>query len=379
MRVVFWGTYDTGKPRTRILRSGLIANGVEVQEIHASVWEGVEDKSQVSGLASRLVLLRRWLCAYPFLLWRLLRAQKPDLYLVGYPGILDALLIAPVARIRGVPLAWDVFLSMYDTVCEDRRLLERRSLGARLLRCFERFALARADIVFLDTQAHARRIEHLFGLPDGRCDRVWVGVETEHFQLSPKPPSTAQRERMRVLFYGQFIPLHGIETIVAAAGLLRHEPIDWQLVGRGQEYPRIREVLARDPLPNVECTDWVEYAQLQQWLAEADLCLGIFGTSGKAASVIPNKVFQIVAAGRPLVTRDSPAIRELLPASPPCTYLVAAGDAEALAEAVLAHRAHISQGPAATAQCHPDALGHIDAAAIGRQFLDMIKRRLPLE
>jgi len=59
MRVVYWGTYDTGKPRNRIMISGLRENGVEVIECHAEVWMGIEDKSQVSGWPKRLRLLSR--------------------------------------------------------------------------------------------------------------------------------------------------------------------------------------------------------------------------------------------------------------------------------------------------------------------------------
>src|SRR5690606_21901138 len=116
---------------------------------------------------------------------RLLRAPCPDLLLVGYPGILDVLVIAPIARMRGVPLAWDVFVSLYDTICEDRRLLQRDSLPARALYRLERFALKRADVLFMDTHAHARRLEQLFDLPEGSCGAVWVGVETERFPAHP--------------------------------------------------------------------------------------------------------------------------------------------------------------------------------------------------
>jgi glycosyltransferase involved in cell wall biosynthesis len=373
MRVLFWGTYDTGKPRTRILRDGLRANGVEVEEIHASVWEGIEDKSQVAAFGAKLSVLLRWLLAYPRLLWRLARSERPDVILIGYPGLLDALLVATLARTRRIPVAWDVFLSLYDTICEDRRLLEPSSIAARMLRWLERAALRRGHLLFMDTVAHARRLERLFNLPEGSCDAVWVGVETQFFR--PRAPTEIMRGRStRVLFYGQFIPLHGIDTIVAAASLLRDQPIEWHLVGTGQEAGRIRKLLAEDPLPKVRWTEWLDYAQLNLHLADADLCLGIFGTSEKAASVIPNKVFQIVAAGRPLITRDSPAIRELLTPSPPCAYLVPPGDARALADAVLAY-SRASPDKIAGGVCNEHLVSRIDATAIGRQFLDAVERR----
>jgi glycosyltransferase involved in cell wall biosynthesis len=376
-RVLLWGTYDTGKPRVRILRSGLQTTGVHIEEIHARVWEGVEDKSQVSSGLARARLLLRWALSYPRLAWRLLRAERADLVLVGYPGILDILVAAPIARLRRMPIVWDMFISVYDTVCEDRRLIAPGSLAGRLLHHLERVALRLADAVFMDTHAHARRVEALFGLAPRSCGAVWVGVERDRFAPAERAPAIEPGAPMQVLFYGQFIPLHGIGVIVDAARRLRDAPVEWLLVGRGQEAERIRAELDKDPLPRLRWTEWVDYHRLREWLASADLCLGIFGTSDKAASVIPNKVFQIVAAGRPLVTRDSDAIRELLASPTPCTYLVPAGDGAALAEAVLAHR-RVLEEEGAIAGCHEDLASSVDAPAIGRQFVAFVQERLGL-
>lgn len=377
MRILFWGTYDTGKPRTRILLKGLQLTGVNVDECHVEIWRGVEDKSQVHSVGRRFGIGLRWLLSYPHLAWRLARAPRPDVILVGFPGFLDMLVAAPIARWRGIPLVWDMFMSLYDTVVEDRKLLCPGGLPARILYWLEKFALRRADLVFLDTRAHARRIEQLFNLGQGSIGAVWVGAETEHFHAISAGVKNAGRQfrDLRVLFYGQFIPLHGIETIIHAARLTRDEPVEWQLIGRGQEANRIKTLLAEQPLPKVRWDSWVDYGQLPQHIATVDVCLGIFGTSDKAASVIPNKVFQIVAMGRPLITRDSPAIREMLDDAPPCIRLIPPADPTALAAAVL----EFSRRRYPVLSCHAALRGRVGAEAIGRQCLSLLISRLGLE
>ena len=91
--------------------------------------------------------------------------------------------------------------------------------------------------------------------------------------------------------------------------------------------------LARERPANVELVPWVEYERLPGELHRAGCALGIFGTSAKAARVIPNKAFQALACGTPLVTADTPAARELL-VDGESALLVPPGDPEALAAAL---------------------------------------------
>lgn len=374
MRVVFWGTYDTGKPRVRILRQGLRLNGVEVLECHAELWGGIEDKSQVKGISRWLGLFGRALIAYPLLVWRYMCMPRHDVVMVVYPGLVDLFVLRAFAWLRRTPLAWDWFLSAYDTIVLDRRLLNPHNPVAWSIRGIEWLATRLANAVFMDTAAHAKRMEGLFGLSAGALGHVWVGVEREHFDTDVGTPSdTPPRDstELNVLFYGQFIPLHGIPTIIAAAGLLRDEPVRWLLIGRGQETSRIRSLLRRSALPKLQWIEWVEYGELRQALTRADVVLGIFGTSDKAASVIPNKVFQILAARRPLITRDSPAIRELVSHDPPAVQLLPAGDAAALAAAVMVFT---NRGTVPHADIHvPSLTDQFDAAAVGKQLFDILQ------
>ena len=379
MRILCWGTYDTSKPRARILISGLRQAGAEVTECHVDIWGDVVDKSQIRGFVRQFALAVRWLLAYPPLVWRLIRAEKPDLILVGFPGILDVLIAAPLARLRGVPIAWDMFMSIFDTVAVDRKLVSRDGLAGRLLHRLEASALRRCDFVFMDTRAHAKRIEALFALPRGCIGAVWVGVEKAHFTTEPimpvRVPRISHTEPLRVLFYGQFIPLHGIEVIIGAARLTQDKPVAWRLIGTGQETGRIEHMLLEQPLANVDWHKWVNYSALHNEIAEADVCLGIFGQSEKAASVIPNKVFQIVAMSKPLITRDSEAIRELLDSGPPCVTLVPPGNAEALADAVACFLEH----PRPVMRCHTLLMDRIGSDAVGKQCLEMLMQRFRKE
>jgi len=331
LRVVAWGTYDLGKPRVRILLRGLRENGVEVIECHRDVWDGIEDKSRVSGWKRRLRLGLRWLLAYPPLIYRYLRLPDHDAVLVGYMGQLDVLMLWPFSRIRRKPIVWDAFLSLYDTIVEDRRFVGKRHPLALGLYALEWLSCRAADRIILDTNAHGAYFSATFGVPRERITRVIVGAETDVF--APVKTSANTEHAPLVLFYGQFIPLHGIEYIVQAAKRCEDRHIRWMLIGRGQEEGKIRDLIAAIGPSRLDWIDWVSYPELVDWINRADVCLGIFGKTDKARRVIPNKVFQILATGKPLITMDSPAARELL-ADWPGVSLIPPADPNALAETV---------------------------------------------
>jgi glycosyltransferase involved in cell wall biosynthesis len=370
MRVLFWGTYDTGKPRTRILLCGLRENGVNVTECHTDVWGGVEDKSQLKGPGNKLRFGLRWLVSYPPLVWRFLRQPKPDVVVIGYLGQLDVLVLWPFAKLRGVPVVWDAFLSLYNTVVEDRRLLGPRNPVAWLIYAWEWLACRAAERVLIDTRAHGEYFVERFRLPAERVKAVLVGAEAEVFKASAEARvRQTETDSIQVLFYGQFIPLHGIETIVAAARLAEQENIEWTLVGCGQEEEKIRRMLEQHPLSKVNWITWVKYEDLVDCIHRADVCLGIFGDTDKAARVIPNKVFQILTAGAPLVTRDSAAIRELVSAESCGLALVPPADPAALVAAIrhVAGDVRREDRP-----LHRSLAGRIVPVAIGERIMTLI-------
>lgn len=312
MKVLYFGTYERGYPRNAQVISCLRGAGTEVVERHVGVWEGNRERWALGvGAAARLALAEARLLV--------MRPEPADAVIVGYPGHFDL----PAARraAGGAPVVFNPLVSLYETLVEDRGRFADGSLAARALRRVDRWALRAADLVVADTAASARALAGLADLPEDRLEVCFVGAEERLFQ-----PLWRRPQRFHALFVGKLIPLHGLETILAAARLVPELP--FRIVGSGQ-----LEKLLRELPPNVTRVDWIEYERLPAELARAGCALGIFGTTAKAVRVIPNKAFQALACGTPLVTADTPAARELL-TDGESALLVPAGDPAALAGAV---------------------------------------------
>jgi glycosyltransferase involved in cell wall biosynthesis len=311
VRVLYFGTYDRDYPRNAQVISCLRRAGVEVVEYHVSVWEG-RRQAWSAGIAGALRVAVSEL--------RLFRRPKGfDVLIVGYPGHFDF----PAARwaARGRPIVFNPLVSLADTLVGDRARFRPRSLAARTLEAVDRRAFRSADLVVADTEAHADFLAPMTGVPRARFAVCLVGAEERVFRPVWRPDGS-----FSCLFVGKLIPLHGLETILDAARLAPE--LAFRLVGNGQ----LGHLLAERPA-NVEWVRWVEYERLPEELARAGCALGIFGTSPKAGRVIPNKAYQALASGTPLVTADTPAARELL-VDGESALLVEPGDPEALASAL---------------------------------------------
>ena len=351
MRVLYFGTYERDYPRNAQVISSLRRAGVDVVERHVGVWEGRRQKWAVGvGAALRLAAAQV----------RLLRRPRGrfDAVVVGYPGHLDL----PAARraARGRPVLFNPLVSLTETLVEDRARFAAGSPAGRLLRRIDRSALRRADLVVADTAESARALAELGGLQPGRVAVCFVGAEERLFR-----PGRQRPERFDVLFVGKLIPLHGLATILAAARLAPELP--FTIVGSGQ----LDALLAGRP-PNVEWIDWVDYEQLPARLHRAGCALGIFGTSAKAQRVIPNKAFQALACGTPLVTADTPGVRELL-RDGESALLVPAGDPAALAEALRRLAADRELAERIGAGGHAAYRAHASEDVLGRRWRGLLE------
>ncbi len=242
----------------------------------------------------------------------------------------DIAAAARYARRCGIPLLIDPLISAYSKQVFERGKFAQGSVRAAHLMGREGQLFQSADIVLADTPEHARFFADTLGVKTSKLHVVYVGAEESLF--TPGPPH-APNNPIEVLFCGSFIPVHGTQFIVEAARLYQGSPVRWVLLGNG---PLLAGCTKKaEGLANVTFDNWPPYAQTPERLRRADILLGVFGKTPNAQRSIPNKVFQALACGKPLVTCAAPAYpAELLNMKNSGIRWVSAGDAAALAGAI---------------------------------------------
>jgi glycosyltransferase involved in cell wall biosynthesis len=235
------------------------------------------------------------------------RPHKPDLLWSPCFRQTDIASAAHWADRWRLPLIIDPLISAYQKDVFERCKWPLGSPQALRRKKWESSLFARADIVIADTPAHADYFRDNLEIDSKKLRILHVSAEESLFTPAPFPPV---KEYIEVFFYGSFLPLQGIDTIVDAANATEDPRIRWTILGEGDLLPQIKKRAAGNP--RIAFEPWLKYIALPERLSRAHILLGVFGTTPKAGLVIPNKVFQAMASGRPLITRSAEAYRGTL-------------------------------------------------------------------
>jgi glycosyltransferase involved in cell wall biosynthesis len=278
--VLWWGRFDPDYSRNRVLRQAFQQLGWTVTDFRpfTTLTGDLEARCQ--------------------------NITKPDLVWVPCFRQRDVASARRWADKYSVPLVFDPLISAYDKQVNERQLLNRESFRARRLLRHETALFQSADLLVADTRAHADYFHVDFAVPQSSLFVVPVGAEEGLFQTIP---AATERNPVEVLFYGTFIDLQGPQVIVEAAAACKAQNVIWTMLGDGPLRKKCEALTLKYGLDNLRFENWVPYEKLPQRIGAADILLGIFGASGKASRVIPNKVYQSLACGRPVITRRSTA------------------------------------------------------------------------
>ena len=293
-----------GYPNVKYRIQALMASDTfKTTEINFPMWP--ETQVGRGGVWGRLILsVWRLFFSHFVVLYRYIRACPTSNVYIPYPAVFVAVILSFLPkRHRPKKVVIDAFISIYDTVVNDRKLISRKSMVAKLLKKIERRAFDFADVIVTDTDQNSTYYSDVFELPQGKFVAIPLSTNENDMQYSPYTPSS---NVISVLFVGTLVPLHGVKTILQAATLLQgNNNIKLTIIGNGQDGRLVEDYLKEYPGSIAWIKTWQSASHIAKYICEADICLGIFGEGSKAQRVCPYKIYSYAACGRAIVTAET--------------------------------------------------------------------------
>lgn len=259
-------------------------------------------------------------------------ARQPGLVYVPYPSLFFLFLVS------FLPACWrpfcvaDAYISVWDSMFRDRAMMQAEGFVSRWIRCIEARSLRAAALVLVDTQANKQVFVELFGLENDRVLSLPLAIDEQAFNAIAAP--SPEENKLTVLFVGTLIPLHGISVLLEAIRQVSSDTrFNFRLLGDGQLSYEVAEFMRKNPLSNfVWLRQWCSLEEISREIANADICLGVFGGEDKTARVLPFKLYMYLAAGRAIITQSLFSVPQGVPPPPLC--MVPPSDAQSLANAL---------------------------------------------
>jgi len=138
-----------------------------------------------------------------------------------------------------------------------------------------------------------------------------------------------------VLYAGAHGMSNDLGVVLQAAKILRaHPEIVFVLLGDGKDKPSLQDQAAQEKLDNVMFLSPIPKLEMPAALAAADACIAILKPIELYKTTYPNKVFDYMAAGKPILLAIDGVIREVIE-NANAGIAVQPADASALSQAVL--------------------------------------------
>ncbi len=259
--------------------------------------------------------------------------RKVDLVWGTTPPIFQGPTAWLLARLKGVPFLLEV-RDLWPAFAVAVGVLKNKTL-IRMSEWLERFLYKHADLVMVNSPGF---IEHVSTHGAKEIELIPNGADPEMFALNADGKTFREQHGLDDAFVVLYAGAHGMSNdldivLEAAKYLLPNPGIKFVLLGDGKEKPRLQQEANRRGLDNVLFLPPIPKVLMPEALAAADACLAILKPIELYKTTYPNKVFDYMAAGKPVVLAIDGVIRQVVEEAQAGVF-VPPGDPEALAAAI---------------------------------------------
>ncbi|MCL0028535.1 glycosyltransferase family 4 protein [Dehalococcoidia bacterium] len=265
--------------------------------------------------------------------------SRPDVIIATSPQLLVGLTGLWLSLIKRVPSVLEI-RDLWPESLAASGVGRSDSLMTRSLRMVASLLYRSCDHVVTVTEAIRDALITWQNLEPKKVSVVENGVETDIF--APTGPTESVKNSLGlegkfvVSYIGTLGQAHGLEVAIQAAGELRDrwKDIQFLMVGEGAEKDNLVDLATRAGLGNVRFLDGQPRQEIPSLIRASDVCLVMLKKNTVFETVVPTKMLEFMACGRPVILCVNGQARSLLESAKGGLY-VEPGNATGLAEAIV--------------------------------------------
>jgi glycosyltransferase involved in cell wall biosynthesis len=304
--------------------------------------------------------------------WIGLGVKNVDLVWGTSPPIFQGVTAWALARIKGAKFLFEV-RDLWPQFAIAVGVLKNPILIA-LSEWLEKFLYRHADRVMVNSPGF---LEPVLGRGAKRVDLIPNGADPSMFDPADSGAAFRQSNQLENKFVALYAGAHGmsndLQVVLESARLLADEKnIQIVLLGDGKEKPALMAQSKEMNLSNVTFLPSVPKTEMASALAGADACIAILKPLDEYKTTYPNKVFDYMAAGRPVVLAIDGVIRDVVDAAG-CGIFAAPGNAQEIADAIRKLAADVQKSRMMGLSGRRYLEENFSRAVIGEKLINLLK------
>jgi glycosyltransferase involved in cell wall biosynthesis len=319
--------------------NGILYPGYQNRWVTREEKDGVDVYRVKTYLAPNKGFLRRTLNYLFFMVVSVIaaiRLPKPDVVVATSPQFFCAVAGYLVSRMKKSPFVFELRDIWPESIITVGAM--RPSLPIRLLEKLELFLYRKSSRVIALTDAFKENLISR-GIIPSKIEVIKNGVDLSFFHPGPVPTDLIDELGVDGRFVASYIGTvgmaHAVEKIVEVAETLKGvREILFLVVGEGANKEKIQYLATKKGLSNIKILPGVSKGRVRDYYAVTNLNLVTLRNTPLFRTVIPSKIFEIMAMGRPILCAVDGECREIIEQSGSGVY-VEPENVDQMAETIL--------------------------------------------
>jgi len=227
--------------------------------------------------------------------------RRPDVLIATSPQLLCGLAGLIIAKMRGIPFILEV-RDLWPESLVAVGVSSKDSLIYRMLAKVAAFMYRGADHIVVVSPPFKDCLRDDWGVAESKVSIMMNGIDADLFENPPRDWAKPEGE-FWVSFIGTIGNAQGLETLIVAARKLAasHADIKFVVAGDGAERGKIEKLAKREGLTNLRILGPQPHEKIPGLIAASDVCLSLLKKSDVFKAVLPTKMMEFMACGRPVV------------------------------------------------------------------------------